>query len=341
MSLNGKSMYGIVTKDFYLDFSKGDNEEILYMLDESKELSLEVFTPDTETETKFTDKFEGKNYQINNKNTFLFPVKDTSAKSVAISCESSIKAIVSISLSIKRNKTQDDIYTLHNYIENDIAYTFYKIPHDFNANYNVTMTVSNPTKNTISVCYYVPTLGVIQTGNNCFLMEAEKKLNLSLINLFEEKEDENNFNVEEPKYHLIVYNNKIPQEYKVTYVDFTTNLNKSLPINNVYKDHNFLYRDDNIKKDKKFYYNIDFRNKIKENHFDFYRPINMMTKKIKESKNNYLSYRDRYDYLEFNNNGINKFNFNAHLEENYKTAFYPRSILQDTNHQIIPVNEMI
>ena len=50
MSLNGKSMYGIVTKDFCLDFSKGDNEEILYMLDESKELSLEVFTPDTETE---------------------------------------------------------------------------------------------------------------------------------------------------------------------------------------------------------------------------------------------------------------------------------------------------
>lgn len=272
MSLdNGKSMYGIVTKDFYLDFSKGDNAEIQYILDDSKELSLEVFTPDTETDTKFTVKFEGKNYQINNKNTFLFPVKDTSAKSVAISCESSIKAIVSMSLSIKRNKTQDDIYTLHNYIENDIAYTFYEIPHDFNANYNVTMTVSNPTKNTISVCYYVPTLGVIQnSGNNCFLMEAEKKLNLSLINLFEEKEDENNFNVEEPKYHLIVYNNKIPQEYKVTYVDFTTNLNKSLPINNVYKDHNFLYRDDNIQKDKKFYYNIDFRSKIKENHFDFY-----------------------------------------------------------------------
>ena len=279
----GTAMYGVVTKDFNLDFSKKDTYTLTYELSGSKELSLEVFTPDTDTETKFKVKFETKTYEINNKNTFLFKVTDTSAKSLDISCSSTINAIVSFSLSIKREDSEDEYYTLYSIMDNDIYYNFYELEHKYNSNYLLYMTVKNPTENIVPLCYYIPTLGVIQnSGNHCFLMKANTEYNITINNLYEKSDDETNFNVEEPKYHLIVYNNRQNQEYEVTKVDFKTNLDKSVPIKDMYNGHTFLYKDDNVEKDKKYYYNINFSSKLKENHFDFYIKTDSDISKVKE-----------------------------------------------------------
>ena len=74
----------------------------------------------------------------------------------------------------------------------------------YNSNYLLYMTVKNPTENIVPLCYYIPTLGVIQnSGNHCFLMKANTEYNITINNLYEKSDDETNFNVEEPKYHLI------------------------------------------------------------------------------------------------------------------------------------------
>ena len=65
MSQNtGMTMAGIVTKDFYLDFSKNNSYSINYILDESTEISLEVFIPESENETKLEVEFEGKKWRL-------------------------------------------------------------------------------------------------------------------------------------------------------------------------------------------------------------------------------------------------------------------------------------
>ena len=179
--------------------------------------------------------------------------------------------------------------------------------------------------------------------NKKIVIKSNRLQNMMKNLLNKQKHKNHRFNNYNTNYKRNIYkSNYFPKnkEKDINELTFKNNFN-NLKLSKYNKAPDIHLIADEINEDYIKIIDEDEYTKLKKKNTKSFRPINMMTKKIKESKNNYLSYRDRYDYLEFNNNGINKFNFIGHLEENYKTAFYPRIILQDTNHQIMPVNEII
>ena len=76
------------------------------------------------------------------------------------------------------------------------------------------------------------------------------------------------------------------------------------------------------------------------------RPINLMTKKLRDNNNNHRisSYRESFDFFgNYNkgNKGNDKYKFNFELNDKYQTFFSPKIILQDPSHKIMPANEII
>ena len=267
-----EEMNGIVTKDFVYDFSAQESYTLNYTLDEVKEFTLEAFTPD-ETETKKLNvEFEGQNYEINNQNAFEFKITDNSIKQLKVSSTDKIKAIISFSPNFKRSDVENKKKALFNVVVNtNLFYTFYEIDHDLNANYFVELSIENPTDKIIPLCHYLTTMAVIQnTGQNCFLIEPNSVRNITLKNIFTANNKGKDFNLEEPKYHLVMYNNRDKVDYKISKINFNTDLEKTTPINTYYEGHEFLFNDAELIKDQPKYFNVPITNEEKEKHFDLY-----------------------------------------------------------------------
>ena len=99
-----------------------------------------------------------------------------------------------------------------------------------------------------------------------------------------------------------------------------------------------LIVDENYGENIKFFDEKEYTT-LKKKNIKTYRPINFMTKKIKESNQKFPSYKDRFDSFGFYNTN-HKFIFNNKLDDKYITSFSPRIIFQDSNNKIMPANEI-
>ena len=82
----------------------------------------------------------------------------------------------------------------------------------------------------------------------------------------------------------------------------------------------------------------DEYSKLKKKNNKSLRNTNIMIERIKESNPKIGSYRDRFDLFGFDYFGKTNLNFNNGNNKNY---FSPRIIYLDSNHKIMPANEII
>ena len=101
-------------------------------------------------------------------------------------------------------------------------------------------------------------------------------------------------------------------------------------------DINLIVDEDNINNIKLI--DEDEYSKLKKKNNKSLRNTNIMIERIKESNPKIGSYRDRFDLFGFDYFGKNNLNFN---NENNKNYFSPRIIYLDSNHKIMPANEII
>ena len=80
--------------------------------------------------------------------------------------------------------------------------------------------------------------------------------------------------------------------------------------------------------------------KLKKKNAKSSRPINIMTKQIRDSNHRLSNYKDRLDFFGFYNFGTEKSNLNNQLRENFKNTFSPRILLYDNKNKIMPPNEI-
>ena len=256
-----------ITKDFLHDFGEKYSFSIDYSSILSNEFALEIFTPDNENVIDFNVTFEGNLYIINNKNIFMFKITDKNQESLTIEQEQNISAIISISPSYKKT---NDILNYNYYFVNDLYYYYYQINHEFNANYSVEFNVEYGGKegtSLFSLCYFLTSTALIQnTGQNCILVPTKNKYYLKLKNIFKYDKNIVDFNKEEPNYHLVVYSNN----YFSFNVNFTTDLQKSTPIDKKYNRQEFIYLNADLVENKDSYFNIPMDSKLKEKYFDIY-----------------------------------------------------------------------
>jgi hypothetical protein len=253
-----------------------DNIILSYNAVVSNEFAIEIFTPDSDEKKTFTAIFEDKEYEINNKDIFIFKITNKEIKSMTISTTENIEAIITSSPTSKMDQTSDEHSTVFIDTDGNIYYNYYQIVHEFNTNYHVEVELENELTEKIPLCYYLATTSHLGSfGQNCFLVPGKGKGYIKLNNLFKYVEEgQEAFNLKEPQYYLVIYENKnsefIPDYYKINNIVFTTDLPKSIPINNTYTSQHFLYLDAKLEKDKDSYYNIDFNSKTLENHIDLY-----------------------------------------------------------------------
>ena len=262
-----------VSYDYLHDFNTTNSFTMKYELVPSYEFTLEIFTPENESDINFNVIFEGQQFTIDNKNIFFFNITDETQQNLIIKQEEKITAIISISPSY--NKTIDEYYYLKYYENFDknkgLSHYYYEIIHEFNANYYVDFEVQNLQTKKISLCYYLTNTALIQdSSQNCFLLPAGQAFNITLNKVFKFEEDEINFNKEEPKYHLVVYSKRPIRDYKVLNVYFRTDLPKSKSIDNYYKGQNFIFLNATLEKNKNSYFNIFIESKKEEKYFDLY-----------------------------------------------------------------------
>ena len=256
-----------ITKDFLHDFGDKYSFSIDYSRILSNEFALEIFTPDNENVIDFNVTFEGNLYIINNKNIFIFKITNKNQESLSIEQEQNISAIISISPSYKKD---NNILNYNYYFVNDFYYYYYQINHEFNANYSVEFNVEyggNKDTSLFSLCYFLTSTALIQnTGQNCILVPTEYKYYLKLKNIFKYDKNIEDFNKEEPIYHLVVYSNN----YFSFNVNFTTDLQKSTPIDKKYTRQEFKYLIADLVENKDSYFNIPMESKSQEKYFDIY-----------------------------------------------------------------------
>ena len=257
-----------ITRDFLHDFSK-DNSlfSISYNALESNEFALEIFTPDNENDIDFNVTFEGHPYVINNKNAFLYNVKDKEYQNILIVKEANISAIISISPSFQKS---NDILNYNYYFSGDNYYYYYEINHEYNTNYTVDFDVKYNGKKDVSLfslCYYLTNTALIQkSGQNCILVPTKNKYYMKMKNIFRYENNAVDFNKEEPKYHLVLYSN----EYYNFNVNLTTDLRKSISIDQKYTGQEFIYLKANLEENKNSYFNIKMESKSQEKYLDLY-----------------------------------------------------------------------
>ena len=265
----------LYTSDFTHKF--GETKLTLkYHTVKGNEIALEIYTPSTEATKTFKVTFEDKAYTVNNQNPTVFKITDISKyNSMTIESSDSIEAIVSSSPSIEKNDNPNTpkYLVLNNFGLDEIFFTFYEVEHEFDTNYYVDLEISNPTKQTLPVCFYLSTSSSIREDpQNCFLLEASKVKNITFNPLMKEAKTDN-FNLTEPKYHVVIYNSLPTTDYVIQKVYFRTDLPKSTPIDKEFKNHLFRYLEVNLEKDKPSYFNIDILSiltKGEESHFDVY-----------------------------------------------------------------------
>lgn len=268
---------GAVNYQFTADFSHKFGQKALtlkYHIVEGNEVAIEIYTPSTEATKTFKVTFEGNAYTINNQYPFVFKITDrTKYNSMTIESSDSIDAIVSSSPSIEKqeNPNTPKYLILNSYKLDDIFYTFYEVEHEFDTNYYVDLEVKNPTKETLPICFYLSTSSSLRVdAQNCFLLEASKVKNITFNPIIKEEKTDN-FNLTEPKYHVVIYNSLPTVDYVIQKVYFRTDLPKSTPIDQQFKNHLFKYLVANLEKDKPSYFNIDILSiltKGEESHFD-------------------------------------------------------------------------
>ena len=235
------------------------------------EVGIEIFTPGTEEETKFKVFFEGKDYEVDNKNIYIFPVQNS--ESLTISSEDNIDAIISVSgIEKKEDSGDDDYLKMYMYGRDDIFYQYYKVNHDFNTNYYLDVEINNPNDDVIPLCYYLPNTEVFyKSAQNCILFPGKTTKNITIGTVFKESDDENDFNLEEPKYHFMIYNDDT-SKYKITKIYLRTDLKKSIPIDKqvieIYSE--LKYLEASLKKDEASYFNLNIPNTKEVNHMDLY-----------------------------------------------------------------------
>ena len=265
----------IFTSDFTYKF--GDKPLTLkYHMVKGYEIAIEIYTPSTEATKTFKATFEGKSYTINNQYPTVFKITDISKyNSMTIETSDSIDAIVSSSPSIEKNDNPNTpkYLVLNNFGLDEIFFTFYEVEHEFDTNYYVDLEVNNPTKETLPICFYLSTTSSVRdNAQNCFLLEASKVKNITFNPIMKEAKTDN-FNLTEPKYHVVIYNSLPTTDYVIQKVYFRTDLPKSTPIDKEFKNHLFRYLEVNLEKDKPSYFNIDILSiltKGEESHFDVY-----------------------------------------------------------------------
>ena len=274
-SIKKSFVYDHLMQDYVVEFGT-DNFTLIYSSVESNEFALEIFTPDIEKKKTFTAIFENKEYEINNKDILIFKITNKDIQSMTINTTENIETIITGSPTSKMEQTSDEHSTVFIERDGNIYYNYYQIVHEFNTNYHVEVELENELNEKIPLCYYLATTAHLGSfGQNCFLIPGKGKGYIKLNNLFKYvEESEEAFNLKEPQYYLVIYENKnselIPDYYRISNIVFTTDLSKSIPINNTYTSQYFLYLDAKLEKDKDSYYNIDFNTKTLENHIDLY-----------------------------------------------------------------------
>jgi len=352
----GNSNEGALLPGYYNYYlhNFGEKEFKMKYGDYSNLFEIEVFTPNVEEEKKFNVVFEGQNYEINNKNIYVFHITDNNTNSLTINTNEKIETIISISSDVDKLEDYDDFFTFHTRRKGDIYYQYYIANHEFNTNYYVDVEVTNLEDNIISLCYYLPNMVVLyKDSQNCFLFPAKTTQNITLEKLFVESKD-NNFNLEEPRYSFILFDTG-NYNYKITKIYFRTDLPKSTPIDKTLFDtyQDLKYLDTKLENNKKSYFNIDLTNSKKLNHIDLY--ILSDTSKYGELKLDIkcimkyefaISFIEHY-FTEDNNicKFINKDDTHANvyhiLFKNEKMDDNERFIMQITSNQDIDVKFLI
>lgn len=264
-----------VIKDFSHTFGKSE-----FTLDYSKlisanqtEFQLEIFTPTTTEAETFQINFEGKDLEMNNKFSKILKIENKEITSLKIKKEGELETVISVSPSLKQKVDSSQKYfTIHTYSKNNTAFfVYYEMEHEFDANYNISLEIKNENDEIIPICYYLSTTSLIHNfGQNCFLLPAQTSDNILLNNIFTIS-GKTDFNLEEPQYTLVIYNyNKGGLNYKISDLNYETNLPKSIPINNRYKDHDFLFLNTSIKKNEDSYFHLQVENSEEARYFDLY-----------------------------------------------------------------------
>ena len=256
--------YTFGTTDFTLDYSGLINLN-------SSEFALEIITPDTDDNVDFSVSFEKNSFIINNKYAKIFHILNEEETNLVISTEQSVNAIISVIPSSidKRFKFSEEekFEKSVNGLIGDYYYNAYYIEHEIDANFNISYEIENPNNEKIQFCSYIITMPLIQTNAlNCFLIPAKQTQNVSIANIYSKKDNEN-FNLEEPYYSMVVYS---PKAYILKKLYLSSDIPKSTPIDKYAQGLNFYYLDADIEQNQDSYFSIDLTNSDKENTFDIY-----------------------------------------------------------------------
>lgn len=258
--------------EFTLDYRELINSQI-------NEFVVEIFTTNTEEEKSFIINFEKEEFEMNNKYKHIFKITDTISKALTITRKDDSIYNTIISISPSTSKTEEGTYpekyfTIHNFknITGGESYSYYEIEHEYNTNYEINLKIKSKKEYTIPICYYLYTSSLLQIcSQNCFLLPDSGEKYLSFKNIFKKNEDVESFNLEEPKYSIIIYNyNPNGDDYSFEEINIKTHLPSSTPINNGYHGHNFLFLEEDISNLKNTYFSLDLPNVGKENHIDLY-----------------------------------------------------------------------
>ncbi len=268
--------------DYYFIFEENNTLTLSYSATKYQ-FAIEIFTQNTQGNENFDVEFENKTLVLNNNKKYIFTRTKTEYTNMIFKANQSISAVISFNPSIKDSESSSTqkYYTFKNYIINDEIYYYYELDHEYNTNYSVSITVNNPTKKVVPFCYYLSTLPVIQNvGQNCILLPANTTQNLTFKNIYTSSEKDH-FNVEEPTYSIIMYNNRSKDEYDIKKIDLKTDLPKSTPINKIFNKES-LYLESQLKKNEDSFFNLDLQNSSDEYHLDLYILNNVAN--YKESK---------------------------------------------------------
>ena len=257
--------------DYLYQFEKDKGFTLSY--DTTKyEFILEIFTPNSEDNKIFNVEFENKKIQINNKDKYVFTRSDNNYKDLTIKSDETIEAVISFfpSIKISEDSSKQKYLSINTIISNSIYYSYYEIDHKYDANYFLDIEINNPTNNTLPFCYYLTNMVIIQNvSQNCILLPSMTTQNITFKNIFKYV-GTNNFNIEEPKYSIVMYNNHSKFDYEIKYIYYRTDLAKSTPINTIYEGHDSLFLETSLEKNKDSYYNVYLDNVTEEYHFDLY-----------------------------------------------------------------------
>ena len=260
---------GFVDYSFVFD---GDNQFKITYSAAQYQFALAIFTPDSDDKENFNVKFEGKTIGMDNKDKHIFTRTDDSSKDLIITADKDVEALISFSFSEreKPDPARQQLYTLTTYIDEKGSYFYYEMEHEYDTNYYVDVVIDNPSPDALPFCYYLATTIIIQnTGHNCILLPALESTTLTFNKIFKYS-GKDDYNVEEPAYNLIMYNNHSKFDYSIKEINIRTDLEQSIPINETSAGRTSVHLETDLEKDKASYYNIFIGNMTEDFHFDVY-----------------------------------------------------------------------